>query len=54
MNRLRAGAAIREADRLNTDHRQADAYDVLAPALARDPVNAEINLAVGRLLCRRG
>jgi cellulose synthase operon protein C len=49
LNRLRAGAAIREADRLNTDHRQADAYDVLAPALARDPSNPEINLAVGRL-----
>ena len=31
LNRLRAGTAIREADRLNTDHRQADAYDVLAP-----------------------
>jgi cellulose synthase operon protein C len=49
LNRLRAGAAIREADRLNSDHRQADAYDVLAPVLARDPVNADVNLAVGRL-----
>ena len=49
LNRLRAGTAIREADRLNTDHRQADAYDALAPALARDPVNPDINLAVGRL-----
>ena len=49
LNRLRAGTAIRESDRLNTEHRQADAYDVLAPALARDPSNPEINLAVGRL-----
>ncbi len=49
LNRLRAGTAIREADRLNTDHRQADAYDVLAPVLARDPANSDVNLAVGRL-----
>jgi cellulose synthase operon protein C len=49
LDRLRAGTAIREADRLNTDHRQADAYDALAPALARDPDNADINLALGRL-----
>ena len=49
LNRLRAGVAIRESDRLNTDRRQADAYDVLAPVLARDPVNADVNLAVGRL-----
>ena len=49
LNRLRAGIAIREADRLNTEHRQADAYDVLAPVLARDPGNPDVNLAVGRL-----
>ena len=49
LNRLRAGAAIRESDRLNADHRQADAYDMLAPVLARDPANADVNLAVGRL-----
>jgi tetratricopeptide (TPR) repeat protein len=54
LNRLRAGTAIREADRLNTDHRQADAYDALAPALARDPGNAEINLALGRLYAGAG
>jgi Tfp pilus assembly protein PilF len=49
LNRLRAGTAIREADRLNGERRQADAYDVLAPVLARDPTNPDVNLAVGRL-----
>jgi cellulose synthase operon protein C len=49
LNRLRAGIAIREADRLNTEDHQADAYDVLAPVLARDPGNPDINLALGRL-----
>jgi Tfp pilus assembly protein PilF len=49
LNRLRAGAAIRAADTLNGEHRQAAAYDVLAPALARDPGNADLNLALGRL-----
>jgi cellulose synthase operon protein C len=49
LNRLRAGTAIREADRLNTEDHPADAYDVLAPVLARDPGNPDINLAVGRL-----
>ncbi|HVY13836.1 MAG TPA: cellulose synthase subunit BcsC-related outer membrane protein [Rhodopila sp.] len=49
LNRLRAGVAIREADALNEQHRQADAYDVLAPALERDPSNPELNLAVSRL-----
>ena len=54
LNRLRTGTAIRESDRLNNDRRQADAYDVLAPALDRDPANPDINLAVGRLYRRRG
>jgi tetratricopeptide (TPR) repeat protein len=49
LNRLRAGVAIRESDRLNTEHRQAEAYDLLAPVLARDPTNSDANLAVGRL-----
>jgi tetratricopeptide (TPR) repeat protein len=49
LNQLRAGAAIREADALNAQHRQAAAYDVLAPALAREPGNADLNLAVARL-----
>jgi tetratricopeptide (TPR) repeat protein len=49
LNRLRAGTAIREADTLNGQHQQAAAYDVLAPALARQPDNPDLNLAVGRL-----
>ncbi|MEA2738172.1 MAG: cellulose synthase operon protein, partial [Acetobacteraceae bacterium] len=49
LNRLRAGSAIREADTLNGQHQQAAAYDVLAPALARQPDNPELNLAVARL-----
>ena len=49
LNRLRAGAAIRQADALNAEGRQADAYDVLAPALARTPDNPELNMAVARL-----
>jgi cellulose synthase operon protein C len=49
LNRLRAGTAIREADTLNGEHQQAAAYDVLAPALARQPDNPDLNLAVGRL-----
>ncbi|HEY0182563.1 MAG TPA: cellulose synthase subunit BcsC-related outer membrane protein [Rhodopila sp.] len=49
LSRLRAGAAIREADRLNGEHQQAAAYDVLAPALARAPDDPDLNLAVGRL-----
>ncbi len=49
LNRLRAGAAIRASDTLNAQHQQAAAYDVLAPALARDPSNSDLNLAVARL-----
>ena len=49
LNRLRAGVAIRQADRLNEKHMQAAAYDVLAPALARDPDNPDLNLALARL-----
>lgn len=49
LNQLRAGTAVREADALNTQGRQADAYDVLAPALARDPENPALLMALGRL-----
>jgi cellulose synthase operon protein C len=49
LNRLRAGSAIRKADTLNGQHQQAAAYDVLAPALERQPDNPELNLAVARL-----
>ena len=52
LNRLRAGTAIREADALNTEGRQADAYDVLAPALSRDPADPGLNMALGRLYAR--
>ena len=49
LNRLRAGMAIREADALNAEGRQADAYDVLAPALARTPNDPALNMALARL-----
>jgi tetratricopeptide (TPR) repeat protein len=49
LNRLRAGAAIRQSDTLNGQHLQAAAYDVLAPALAHEPSNPDLNLAVARL-----
>jgi Tfp pilus assembly protein PilF len=49
LNGLRAGAAIRASDALNAQHKQAAAYDALAPALARDPSNSDLNLAVARL-----
>jgi tetratricopeptide (TPR) repeat protein len=52
LNRLRAGAAIREADALNQEGRQADAYDVLAPALAYTPDDPDLNMAVARLYAR--
>jgi cellulose synthase operon protein C len=52
LNRLRAGSAIRQADALNTEGRQADAYDVLAPALSRDPTDPGLNMALGRLYAR--
>jgi cellulose synthase operon protein C len=52
LNRLRAGSAIRQADALNSDGRQADAYDVLAPALSRDPSDPGLNMALGRLYAR--
>ena len=52
LNRLRAGAAIRDADALNTAGRQADAYDVLAPALSRNPADPGLNMALGRLYAR--
>ncbi len=49
LNRLRAGAAIREADTLNGQGKQAEAYDVLAPELARSPNNPDLAMAVARL-----
>jgi cellulose synthase operon protein C len=49
MNQIRAGVAVRQADALNTQGRQADAYDVLSPALARDPENPVLQMALARL-----
>jgi predicted Zn-dependent protease len=49
LNQLRAGAAIRQSDTLNGQHDQAAAYDALAPALAAEPSNPDLNLALGRL-----
>jgi predicted Zn-dependent protease len=52
LNRLRAGAAVRQADILNSEGRQAEAYDVLAPELARNPNNPDLQMAVARLYAR--
>ncbi len=52
LNRLRAGAAIRTADTLNAQGRQAEAYDVLEPELARNPDNPDLAMAVARLYAR--
>ena len=45
LQQLRAGAAVRSADQLNKAGRTADAYDQLAPVLARSPDNADANMA---------
>jgi tetratricopeptide (TPR) repeat protein len=46
---LRQGLAIRSADADNQAGKQAAGYDRLAPALASDPDNADMNLALARL-----
>jgi Tfp pilus assembly protein PilF len=46
---LRAGAAIRASDRLNTEGDQARAFEALRPVLQRDPANPEGQLALARL-----
>lgn len=46
---LRRGIAIRSSDALNSAGRTADAYDALAPALARNPEDPALNAALGRL-----
>lgn len=46
---LQNGIAIRSSDTLNSDGRTADAYDQLAPALARSPNNPALNSALARL-----
>ena len=49
LERLRAGIAVRSSDTLNNDKRPADAYDQLAPALAQNPDDPSLNLALARL-----
>ncbi len=49
LERLRAGIAVRNSDTLNTEKRPADAYDQLAPALAQNPDDPALNLALARL-----
>ncbi len=46
---LRAGVAIRAADRLNEEGEQAQAFERLRPVLAADPQSTEARLALGRL-----
>ncbi|GAB0116432.1 cellulose biosynthesis protein BcsC [Acidisoma sp. 7E03] len=46
---LQNGIAIRSSDALNTAGRTADAYDQLAPALARSPNDPALNTALARL-----
>ena len=48
-DQLRAGLAVKTADDLNQAGRQADGYDKLAPALAANPDNPDMNLALARL-----
>ena len=42
-------AAVVASDQLNGKGQAAEAYDQLAPRLARDPQNADLNLALARL-----
>jgi thioredoxin-like negative regulator of GroEL len=46
---MQAGLAVRASDRLNEQGKQADAYDRLAPLLAQQPQNPDLNLALARL-----
>ena len=46
---LSTGLAIQTSDRLNERGNQAEAFDVLAPALQRDPGSVPANLALARL-----
>ncbi len=46
---LRAGIAIRSADRLNEAGDQARGFEALRPVLERDPDNSDATLALGRL-----
>jgi tetratricopeptide (TPR) repeat protein len=46
---LQAGLAVRSSDQLNQKGKQADGYDVLAPALENTPDNPALNMALARL-----
>ena len=46
---LRAGIAVRSADTLNEQGKQAEAYDQLAPVLAQQPASPDANMALARL-----
>ncbi|MBX5452528.1 MAG: BCSC C-terminal domain-containing protein [Acidobacteriia bacterium] len=46
---LRTGAAVRMSDTLSQEGHLADAYDQLAPALARNPTDPDLNMALARL-----
>ncbi len=46
---LRAGLAVTLSDQLNASGHTAAAYDRLAPVLAQQPDNPDLNLALGRL-----
>lgn len=49
LNDLQSGIAVRAADQLAQQGRVADAYDRLAPALAQDPTDPALNMALSRL-----
>lgn len=46
---LQDGIAVQTSDRLNAAGHTAQAYDALAPALARSPENPGVNMALARL-----
>ena len=49
LSKLRSGLAVQTSDRLNNAGQTADAYDQLAPALARSPDDPDLNMALARL-----
>ncbi len=49
LSSVQNSAAVVASDQLNGKGQAADAYDQLAPRLARDPQNADLNLALARL-----
>lgn len=49
LSSVQNSAAVVASDQLNGRGQAAEAYDQLAPRLARDPQNADLNLALARL-----